>query len=107
MVGALFVLIFSGPGGLTNILVELLRSPRTNTPLRLYLVNLLLVCYSDPFRVLRVGKRANHVAGVEAYLSAVWVGCCRRTWPIAFYTVRKHGICCHCHALSVPGLIIS
>lgn len=42
MVGALFVLIFSGPGDLTNVLVELLRSPRTNTPLRLYLVNLLL-----------------------------------------------------------------
>ena len=42
MVGALFVLILSGPGDLTNILVKLLRSPRTNTPLRLYLVNLLL-----------------------------------------------------------------
>ena len=102
MVGALFVLIFSGPGGLTNILVKLLRSPRTNTPLRLYLVNLSL----GFFEGLRVGKRPNHVAGVEAYLSAVWVGCCRRTWAIAFYTVRKHGICYHCHALLVPGVII-
>ena len=34
--------------------------------------------------MLRVGRRANHVADVEGYLSAVWVGCCRRTWPIAY-----------------------